>query len=137
MASKTSVVKAWEDKLGIHKEFRVEEVKNESTGESGFNLISRNGSVTAFATTLELLEEKAGEPFVEDSIDLSVAADPVEIDNSTPGEEPDEPTTEEAERLRTGVDEQAQHSGNDTAGETEPQGEDLQEAGDQSEGEDS
>lgn len=94
-ATKQSVVKAWEKKLGLKDEFRVEEVENKSTGEKGFNLISRNGSLSAAAPTLEQLEANAGAPFVEETVDLSVAADPVEIDNSKPGDH-DEPTSEEA-----------------------------------------
>lgn len=122
MATKQSVVKAWETKLGIKNEFHVEEVENKSTGEKGFNLISRNGSLSAAAPTLEQLEANAGAPFVEPTVDLSVAADPVEIDNSKPGGH-DEPTTEESERLRKGVTKEGEHSGNDVHGETEKQAE--------------
>lgn len=121
-ATKQSVVKAWEKKLGLKDEFRVEEVENKSTGEKGFNLISHNGSLSASAPTLEQLEANAGAPFVEETVDLSVAADPVEIDNSKPGDH-DEPDSEESERLRKGVTKEGEHSGNDVHGETEKQAE--------------
>lgn len=156
MASTQSVVEAWEKKLGTKDEYRVEEV-TDVNGETVYHLISRNGSVTAAARSLETLEAHAGEPFVEPLADTDFPAAPVELDNSdTKGawnqesgvtgdqvakEHPAEPTKEEADRLRR--DGGFVVSGNDTAGEFSPQDEsagqeareqqeeDLREAGEQ------
>ena len=129
-----SVVEAWEKKLGTSGEFRVEEVTDVS-GETVYHLISRNGSVTAASRSLEKLEAHAGEPFVEALADTDFPVAPVEIDNKDAKKAwnqqsvvtrdqvnevtPDEPTKEEAERLRR--DGGFVVSGNDSAGEFSPQ----------------
>lgn len=164
MSSSTqeSVVKAWEDKLGTKDEFRIEEV-TDVKGETVYHLISRNGSVTAAARSLEKLEAHAGEPFVEDLANTDFPAKPVELDNTDKKggawnqqstatrdqlveQHPDEPTKEEAERLNTGRG--LDLSGNDTAGEfgaqddtagqeaLENEQSELEEAGEQSGDED-
>ena len=134
MASTQSVIDAWETKIGIKGEFRIEEV-TDVNDETVYHLISRNGSVTAAARSLEKLEAHAGEPFVEGLADTDFKDDPIELDNSDVKKAwnqestvtrdqlnevtPDEPTAEEAERLRTGSG--LELSGNDQ-GETAPQG---------------
>lgn len=123
MATKKSVIEAWETKLGIKDEYRLEEVKDVD-GVTVYHLISRNGSVTAAARSLEKLEKHAGEAFVEPLADTNTAVKPVEIDNSKPGAH-DEPTKEEADRLRNdGTN--LELSGNDN-GETAPQDTDVDE----------
>lgn len=129
-----SVVEAWEKKLGTLGEFRIDEV-TDVNGETVYHLISRNGSVTAAARSLEKLEAHAGEPFVEPLADTDFPVAPVELDNSdakkawnqqsvatrdqVSEENPDEPTKEEADRLRR--DGGFVVSGNDSAGEFSPQ----------------
>lgn len=134
MASTQSVIEAWETKLGIKDEFRIEEVQDVND-VTVYHLISKNGSVTAAARSLKKLEEHAGEPFVEGLADTDTPAEPVEVDNSDKKKawnqesvatrdqlnevHPGEPTKEEAERLNTGSG--LELSGNES-GETAPQG---------------
>ena len=139
--TKNDVVKAWEKHLGIKNEYKVEEI-TDNQGEKVYHLVSRNGSVTAAAKSLEALKAGVGTTFVEPAADETVTPEPVEIDNSeTPksenqeskqtadgesradskvGKTPGEPTKEEAERLQRG-NTVAERSGNDVAGQTTTQ----------------
>ena len=80
MATKDSVKKAWDKAVG-HSEFKVVE-EADKNGSVHYNVVSKNGSVAASASSLEALEKHAGEPFVEAPADVTKDAEAVEIDNT-------------------------------------------------------